>query len=267
MEAHKLATKFDEHNENTNYWTDGKKVYFRGDEVKGADIESFVQYPGGWGKDKKHCYLVGSRLQNADLTTFEVLNFTFAKDNTSAWTLGGRIDIDSDTFEVCDSGANVNIAIIAGEQYTLTTPYGYAKDKNAVYHYDYSGKTNIVKKAIPQSFVSLNDSRFGYDEKSVFCKISVLPKANPKTWKKLHDDYYYSRDGNRIYYFNRLMKDADAESFEILVTPDLFRNPGQYARDKNNYYLNDNIHPETEIKKMIENDIERDRKLREKFKL
>ncbi len=271
MEGHKLAADFDEHNENAQYWTDGKTVFYRRYEIKGVDIDSFEQFPGSWAKDKKHCYLVGHRLQNADPATFEVLNFTYAKDLANVWTLGGRIaDADAATFEVCDSGRLSlgpdfeRLPDGTKKWYEHYVPYGYGKDKNNVYHYDYSGKPNIVKKAVAASFRSLDDGYFGYDEKSVFCKQSALPKANPSTWAKLHENYYYSRDRDRIYYFNRPMKEADAETFEVIVLPVATGTPDQLAKDRNTGYTNDRPISFEELEKYIADECEHYERCKEK---
>ncbi len=261
MTGQKLSTVFDDHNETAQYWTDGKSVFFRRWEIKGADIDSFEQFPGSWAKDKAHCYIVGSRLQNADTATFEVLNFTYAKDRYNVWTMGGRIaDADAATFEACDSGRHSlgpdydRLPDGTKKSYERFVPYGYGKDKNSVYHYDYSGKPNLVRKAIAASFHSLDDGYFGYDEKSVFCKQSALPKANPATWAKLHKDYYYSKDRDRIYYFNRPMKDADAETFEVVISPVSIGLPYQYAKDRNTGYWNDRPISFEELEKHIADD-------------
>jgi hypothetical protein len=263
MNGHKLARKCNEHDETALYWTDGKKVYFRLYEIKGADIETFEQFPGCWAKDKKHCYSGATRLQNSDPTTFEVLNFTYAKDKTNVWTLGGRIpDADPLTFEVCDSGRHS-----LGPKFKWTpdgkspdrqkiwyesfVPYGYGKDKNSVYYYDFDGKPVVVKKATPSSFRSLGDGYFGYDEKFVFCGHATIPKANPATWGRLREGYYYSKDQGRIYYFNRLIKDADVETFEVVVVPVATGTPLQLAKDKNTGYWNDNPLPHAELEKKI----------------
>ena len=270
MKGHKLATVLNEHDQNTFYWTDGKTVYFRIYEIKGANIESFEQFSGSWAKDKKHCYLTSTSLQGADPETFEVLNFAYAKDKSNVWTMGGRIpEADSDTFEVCDSGKKSLGRNFDKKQkiwYELFVPYGFGKDKNNVYYYDYQGKTKIVKKGIPSSFQSLGDGKFSYDEKSVFCGHSVIPKANPATWKKLHNDYYYSKDQNRIYYFNRLIKEADAETFEVVVLPVATGLPYQYARDKNFGYWNDHAHSLEEFENMIRKELEHYEKWKEKIK-
>ena len=50
-----------------------------------------------------------------------------------------------------------------------------------------------------------------------------------------------SGDDARIYYFNRQIKDADIDSFEIVQPTDPSLHFVQLAKDKNRYYHNDNI--------------------------
>ncbi|GHU07199.1 hypothetical protein FACS1894151_01170 [Spirochaetia bacterium] len=243
----KLVEKFDEKDENATYWTDEVKVYFRHYEIKGADIETFEHYFGCWAKDKKNCYLGSNKIKDVNKETFTILNSTYAKDDFNVWTLGGKIkEVDAKTFEVCDNGKYSlgknykKITETEGIYYELFVPYGFGKDKNNVYYYDFNGKPNIVKNALPETFVSLNDGFFGYDEKNVFCKINKLNKADPKTWKIIKSGYYYSKD-KILYYFNRIIKDADPETFEVIEKIQKIGLPLQLAKDKNNYYLNDRI--------------------------
>jgi hypothetical protein len=236
----KIANHYDIYDETTNYWTDGKKVYFKNYEIKNADINSFVHFHGGWAVDKKNCYIVNSKLRNADRDSFVVLNTTYAKDKDNVWTLGGKIkDVDAASFEVCDDGKNYMqpvISIWQGKTYTEFTPYGYGKDKNNVYHYDYSGKPNIVKGASPDTFYSLNNGHYGYDDKNVFWNIYKLNKANPKSWRIIKNGYFYSKD-KYVYYTNRVIKEADVETFEVIEN----KHKSQYAKDKNHYYDTDLI--------------------------
>lgn len=263
MQGYKLAQEFIEYDKATHYWTDGSKVYFRHYEIKGADIESFEWFSGCWAKDKKHCYSTSVRLPKTDPTTFDVMNYTFAKDKSNVWTMGGRIpEADSETFEVCDSGMyslGKHFSRLSETQviwYESFVPYGFGKDKNHVYYYDYQGKPKVITKAIPSSFHSMDDGEFAYDEKSVFCGRSVIPKANPATWKKMQDNFYYSKDGNRIYYLNRLINGADADTFEVIVTPALIGHPYQYAKDKNVGYSNDTVISHEELAMKVQDDIE-----------
>ena len=234
IEGYKPENEFDKTSEKNLYWTDEKKVFFRHYEIKGADIDTFLQYDGVWAKDKKHCYMGGERIKEADVETFQALNFTYAKDKSNVWTLGGKIkDVDAETFEVCDSGKYP----VGDENQKTFSPYGFGKDKNNVYHYDFSGKPNLVKNACPRTFVSFGDCVFGYDENNVYYKQNKLNGANPKTWKKLKEGYNYSKD-KKIYYLNRIIKEADVETFEVAETNKSYL---QYAKDKNNYYNNDRI--------------------------
>ena len=249
---YKLAQEFDETVENGLYWTDGGKIYFRHYEIKGADIETFLQSHTLWAMDKNHCYLGADKIKEADIKTFQALNFTYAKDKFNVWTLGGKIkDVDAETFEVCDSGKySLGNNLRKGKKYESFVPYGFGKDKNNVYHYDFSGKPNIVKNALPNTFVSIGDCVYGYDENNVYYKQNTLQKANPKTWKKFKDDYFYSID-KKVYYFNRIIKEADLETFEIVEKKVELGKPFQYAKDKNNYYWNDRIITKEEFEEYI----------------
>lgn len=130
-------------------------------------------------------------------------------------------------------------------------PYGFGKDLKNVYYYDFQGTAKIVKGCNAASFKSLGDGYFGYDEKSVFCGSKILSKAKPETWNKLQSGYFYSQDINKIYYLNRLMKDADSASFEIVVVPSVFKTPTQYAKDKDHYYFNDEICSKNDFDKWV----------------
>lgn len=213
----------------TLYWIKNGKVLYRHYPIRGADPESFRFYVGGFGKDKKHCYCASSRLTGATPIFFRALNYTYAADDRNVWTLGGRLkDVDATSFVVCDDGArNTSFCIV---------PYGYGKDKNRVYYYDFDGVPNWVRKANPLTFVSLWDGIFGKDESFAFCGTASLPKAKVLYWKKIGG--YYSKDDTRVFYFNRRIQIADYDSFEIILARDGFT---QLAKDKNNYYLNDTV--------------------------
>ena len=246
MTGYPLATAYNQYDEKTLYWTDGKVVYHRLNSMKSADTESFRHYPGAWGIDKKHCYSQSTRLKTADPLSFEVLNDTFAKDKNHVWTLAGLIpEADADSFQVCDNGRLSLGVMLRPLPYGGTTPYetfvpyGYAKDKSHVYYYDFQGKTKIVKKADPLTFRSLQDGYFGIDNNYVFSGSHVIPQANPSSWHKLDEKYYYSRDRQRVYYFNRLIKEADAKTFRIIKEKIRAGKPRQLARDRNTGYWND----------------------------
>ena len=208
------------------YWTDGRRVFFLYREIDGADIDSFIYYPGEWATDKKYCYNCSSRLDNADRKTFEVLNEMYAKDKFNVWAEGGKVKkADAGSFVVYNNDAY--------------PPYGYCKDKNHVYFYFVQSKLNVVRNALPETFNAINND-FGYDGKSVFWRSHKLKKADPKTWKILKNGYDYSKD-KYIYFGNRIIKKADAETFEVIEGVKKFGRLVNYAKDKYNYYLQDKI--------------------------
>ncbi|WP_314278776.1 DKNYY domain-containing protein, partial [Capnocytophaga sputigena] len=75
---------------------------------------------------------------------------------------------------------------------------------------------------------------FAKDDTYVFYGKTPLPKANPATWRKI--SHFYSKDDKRIYYQNKLIKEADFDTFEVVVltSPEGYKLP--YGKDKNQYY-------------------------------
>lgn len=222
------------------YWIRGNTILYRSYPLRGADIESFSFYLGSFAKDSKHCYCTSTRLAGGNGATFRALNYTYATDGISVWTMGGKIkDVDPESFETCDDGV-----------YYLGTgsavPYGFGKDRNRVYYYDFDGKPNWVRKASPASFVSLNDGHYAKDDNFVFCGAATLPKAKVDHWRRIGG--WYSKDDTRVYYFNRHIRDADYDTFEVAYTDAVL----QMARDKHQFYDTDRVVSEAEFFETIE---------------
>jgi hypothetical protein len=211
LRPRKPAAKFAEKPE-SQYWVQDGVVHFRFNPIKGADAESFRCYLSGYAVDKKNCYSSGKRLK-ADRATFEVLNFTYSKDKNNVWAMGIRIPTaDPKSFEVCDDGA-----FLLSDDDTLVW-YGYGKDKNGVYYYDYDGKPTLLKKADPATFESLGDKLFGRDAQHVFINAAVLPKADPATWDVIAGGY--SRDAKRVFFQKETLPAADPKRFKVLTKGD-----------------------------------------------
>ncbi|MBY6190626.1 DKNYY domain-containing protein [Microbulbifer agarilyticus] len=226
----KPSSEYDEENPYKQYASNGKNIYFNEEDIlEGADPETFLFYLGGFAKDKKYCWNGAQRISGADPSSFHALSNTFYKDKNHVYYLMGSLkEADSSTFEACDEGRKINYGC------NLLTPYGYGKDANNVFYYDFQGKAKIVRKANPQNFVSLNDGVFGKDDDFVFCGASVLQKVEVESWEKLGG--YYSKDKRNVFYYNRIIKEADRDTFEVVIPKDGF---SQLAKDKNNRYLND----------------------------
>ena len=232
-----LANAFLKDDITTQYFARNNQVYYRKQLVKGAHLGTFRFYLGGFAKDEKHCYCYGRRLLGASPATFRALNFTYATDGKTVWTIGGKVrDADPSTFVVCDDGVfKIAFSLV---------PYGYGKDKDRVYYYDFDGKPNWIRKAQAGTFVSLGDGFFGKDHLSAFCGGVALQRADVTTWHKIGG--YYSRDDRRVYYASRQMREADYGTFEAVPT----QTGIPLAKDKSRYYRNDRAIEEDEFLKL-----------------
>lgn len=229
------ARSFQLRDPSTFYWVRDDAILYRDKPVKGADIDSFRFYLGSFAKDRKHCYCTETRLAGGNSETFRALNFAFATDGVSVWTMGGKInDADAESFVACDDGVD---SFAGGSG----LPRGFGKDKNHVYYCDFNYKPKWVRKASAESFVSLNDGMYGKDNDFVFCGAATLPKAKVKHWGQIGG--HYSKDDARVFYFNRLILDADYGSFEVVDTTGVL----QMAKDKHRYYDTDRVVGEAEF--------------------
>jgi DKNYY family len=220
----------------TQYWIDDQGMtIWRQTPIRSARAASFRFYLGGFAKDEKNCYCYGGRLVGAEPKTFRALNYTYFTDGRLVWTIGGKLpDVDAETFVVCDSGSYTDT--VPGT--TTRVPYGYGKDAQRVYYYDFDGKPNLVRKATAKTFISLGDGHFGKDENFVFCGNATIAKAKVAHWRRIGGNY--SKDDSRIFYFNRIMNGADFESFRVV--PSQSKMPYlNFARDKNHFYWNDRV--------------------------
>lgn len=223
------GTSFNDADKSTHYWINGSVMMYRHYPIRGADIKTFRFYRGAFAKDLYHCYVTSKRLAGGNAQLFRALNYTYATDGNFVWTLGGKVKgSDAASFSVCDDGV-----YSTGRS---RFPYGYGKDRSHVFYYDFDGKPNLVKKANAETFQSLNDGFFGIDNKTVFCGRSTIAKADVKTWNKIGG--FYSKDKNRIFYFNRIIPEAHLSSFRVIPSQDGFT---QLARDRNHFYWNDRI--------------------------
>ena len=169
-------------------------------ELRDSEIKSFESLNSFYSKDLKNIYFC-SRIISADIKTFEVLNNLFAKDKNGIW-YNGRLckeikDIAS--FEVIP-------------QQNFNEEFHFSKDKFNVYsgHHstriDYKGYATILKK---------------------------ITNSDPDTLKIINK--VWAKDKNNVYWYGKIYKKADAETFEKISEPPLTW--VDFARDKNNVYI------------------------------
>jgi len=242
---------FDETNPETEFWTDGVKVYHHNSVLRGANPATLF-YDGIFAKDERKCFCGESWLRDADVKTFKVLNYTYAIDKNHVHTITGKIKcVDIKSFEVLDDGKSLLWYNRDGiPEFTFC---GYAKDKNNIYYHNYEGKPKIIKKADLKTFSSMNDGYFGRDKNFIFGNGKILKNANVNNWSTISNlpNSLYSKDDKRIFYgFWEI--EVDYETFELEIPENAKFIHHQIAKDKNRFYRNGEVIDETEFEKSKE---------------
>jgi hypothetical protein len=189
------------------YCIENGAVVYRGSVVRHADRDSFVFYANGFAADARAAYCVGRRLVGADPARFRPLNFTWCTDGERVWCRGGEVKgTTASEFQVCDDG-----------RYRLgrtVLPHGYARDRQAVWFYDFSGKARVVRGADPATFESMGDGFFGVDATQVFVDGRRHAKVRRASWRPL--GHQYNTDGSAVYFGELRMDAADLASFRVV---------------------------------------------------
>lgn len=85
--------------QNLDYEIKADGVYYRGDLIKSANLQTFKYVGGDYAKDSAHVYR-GEYVIDADPATFEYIGGNYTADKTKIYFLGKSIkDVDWETFE------------------------------------------------------------------------------------------------------------------------------------------------------------------------
>ncbi len=250
--AHFKILSFGWAKDNTTLFCDGEKIY-KGDvsvvkildedyvmthnkvfyyvdqfvkEIVNVDILTFVTLPLGFSKDKNELYFEGKILKNASPDSFEQLNELSFKDKNNiylvkSWDSHYELchikNIETATVEILGQAYIKNKEVVYCDENQIIGAHPrtfkvieggyYSYDKNSVY---YVGKK--LSKLNAQKLEVIN-YQFIRDDKIVFYK-DVKLDLDAKDCILLTDDFI--KDKNNIYYKESLIKDADAESFEVI---------------------------------------------------
>ena len=168
-------------------------------QLKNTDAKTFIPLNDIYSKDQNKVFFY-SRLIPADPTTFEVIDNLFAKDKDGIFYNGRRVKIDDfQTFELINSSKK--------------SEFHFAKDQNKVYASS-NGKI---------------DTFSGYAD-----LLLPLKNSDPSTFIEIND--VWTKDENNVYWFGKIYKKADAETFKLISEPPLTE--VDYASDKNYVYIN-----------------------------
>ena len=232
---------------NAEYLKENGEIYYKmpyyeiKSKVKDVDIESFEPLKEDRGligdyyaKDNKYVYFYGKKLKDVLPEGFETVKENYVKDSKNVYKIEAEITdsipISSDnkinTKKISLDGLDVK-TFRALENSKDVTSIDYFVDKNNIY-YAYENLEKI-QGADKNSFEVL-----GYyiakDKNNVYYNGKKMENVDSKSFKNFGN--FIGKDKNRVFYItgNEDIKDADAESFEIMGDT-------YYFRDKNNIFV------------------------------
>ena len=232
---------------NAEYFKENGEVYYKmpyyeiKSKVKDVDIESFETLRDNKGligdyyaKDNKNVYLYGKKLKDVLPEGFEIVKENYVKDSKNVYKIEAEITdsipISSDnkinTKKISLDGLDVK-TFRALENGIDVTSIDYFVDKNNIY-YAYENLEKI-QGADKNSFEVLGNY-IAKDKNNVYYKGRKMENVDSASIKTFGN--FIGKDKNRVFYItgNEDIKDADAESFEIMGDT-------YYFRDKNNIFV------------------------------
>ena len=232
---------------NAEYFKENGEVYYKmpyyeiKSKVKDVDIESFETLRDNKGligdyyaKDNKNVYLYGKKLKDVLPEGFEIVKENYVKDSKNVYKIEAEITdsipISSDnkinTKKISLDGLDVK-TFRALENDKDVTSIDYFVDKNNIY-YAYENLEKI-QGADKNSFEVLGNY-IAKDKNNVYYKGRKMENVDSASIKTFGN--FIGKDKNRVFYItgNEDIKDADAESFEIMGDT-------RYFRDKNNIFV------------------------------
>ena len=232
---------------NAEYLKENGEIYYKmpyyeiKSKVKDVDIESFEPLKEDRGligdyyaKDNKYVYFYGKKLKDVLPEGFETVKENYVKDSKNVYKIEAditdSIPISSDnkinTKKISLDGLDVK-TFRALENSKDITSIDYFVDKNNIY-YAYENLEKI-QGADKNSFEVLGNY-IAKDKNNVYYNGKKMENVDSKSFKNFGN--FIGKDKNRVFYItgNEDIKDADAESFEIIGDT-------YYFRDKNNIFV------------------------------
>ncbi len=232
---------------NAEYLKENDEIYYKmpyyeiKSKVKDVDIESFEPLKEDreligdyYAKDNKYVYFYGKKLKDVLPEGFETVKENYVKDSKNVYKIEAEITdsipISSDnkinTKKISLDGLDVR-TFRALENSKDLTSIDYFVDKNNIY-YAYEDLEKI-QGADKNSFEVLGNY-IAKDKNNVYYNGKKMENVDSKSFKNFGN--FIGKDKNRVFYItgNEDIKDADAESFEIMGDT-------YYFRDKNNIFV------------------------------
>lgn len=219
---------------------DDRDYYCGNNPLHVADMASFKRKGGSWAVDHQNVYYIGleakkgkDKMPIGDYRTFRVLNDFYAADSKNVYYKNQIVEgADPKTFVPLDGENN------------------YGQDKNRIY---YQARATSIQNLDALKHRNMGDGlyeAFHTDGKTVY-NPELMAMPNGTDFMTLHKveryrDWY--ADKNRVYYENRLLPEANPQTFKIFpshyVSEDYVSNNNKnsyYSCDGNRVYYRDSL--------------------------
>ena len=240
----------------SNLVKNGNEVYYLGEKVniKNPDkfeiIENYLSSPSMvvYGKDDKNVYVMTPYkeagylkiIKNADKDTFEVMeNSDYSKDRNNVYYAGYNVvqlqDVDKNSFAIGEEN---------GFSYDKKNVYYAGRKLNDISSAGFKVTRLVNRPNLPVNFLNDNKNIYKliavFDEetgelKSVKTAVVKNPKVDSKTFETFSYSGNYFRDKNNVYYENELYK-MDLKKIAGADRNSFEVLNDEFSRDKNNVY-------------------------------
>lgn len=287
------ASNFSTYRSANGYASDGNVIFYNGKEIEGSSAGVFRIICGGNNKtgiplvtDSKNIYAEGRKLDYIDVETIEYIDHNFYKDKKNVYYGKEIIDgCNSDKVRILNNfyvADDKNVFFIKKSHITIllnanpnaiTVNGQFAVDNKNVYY-----KGEIIENADCSTIKLIEDSNYICDSKSVFYTNKQIA-ASPENFEVL--GYGYSKSGSRIFFRDKLIRNADVNTFRPTgygyaadkfakyrfdnqyskkFVKDMEHITGNYYKDLHNVYYHSNIIPNADVASFtyIPKDIEDD---------
>jgi hypothetical protein len=224
--------------------TDNGVVY--GIEIIGADVGSFrsvchSRYLDAceiteFAKDNNYAYYLGQRIESANPQTFELIRLMwknlYSRDDKNVFFMTEKVEgADRETFE--------DISIVNRST--------FGRDKNFIYRGAVRMPYDIA------TFRELRAQGFTIDKLGVYYRDTLLAGSCFNDFRELET---YIISNNRVFFKDRELKDADADSFQIIEhIAGWFGIEYSIARDKNHIYVDNQKLTEIDVETVVISDV------------
>jgi len=238
---------------NCDYLKDKQYVFYGNQKIEGADPDTFVILNDFFRKDKNSVYYENRspnyeviKLANADPDSFSIINPYYSKDKKRVYYKHTDPDsllitvhtievADADTFKIVDDNevfakdnkyAYLHGQVLKGlDGPSFDIVGGFYKDKNSVYY----GNSKL-SGADPKTFTAFPGQFYGKDANSAYQMASPIFGIDLETFQPLEclGSCWLTKDKNNIYYTNKIIENADLDTFHYVSAG--------YSKDKYNFY-------------------------------